>query len=116
MNTSTLSEALDYAIPDDKIVMDLRDILQKGIEGATTSIELNGKWAPVPVSVPITVVTKAFFVERFDTGFGAYKVLAALGAVKQVSSLWLEAEYCFSTLYYNHDMELITLDFHVDMS
>jgi len=118
MNTDLqlLLKNLDDVLPDYKIIADLREIIREGTEGNQTHIEINETWISVPVQVPIVMITKAFFKEYFDgVGFGTYKVLVSLGPPVQKKSGLMEPEYCFSTLYYNNDAELITLDFHSEM-
>lgn len=66
----------------------------------------------MPVDAQIEVVTKAFFDERFDIGLGVYRAEVAIGGVAEFKRGFMSPTFCFSTLYYNANVELITLDFH----
>ncbi len=112
MNTELLAQDLDSVLSDEKILADLYKILSEEKKGNITLIELDETWVPVPVDVPIYIINKSFFSRRYDIGFGTYRVLVSLGAPVKEKSGGLEAPYCFSTLYYNADAEMITLDFH----
>ena len=114
--TQDLNDALDGMLPDSKIIADIYGVLREEVDGNTTSIELDeGLWTPVPTDVPIFVISKSFFTRRYDIGFGTYRALVSLGAPILEKSGGLVSTYCFSTLYYNADAELITLDFYREM-
>jgi hypothetical protein len=104
-----LTNLLNKTIPNEKIIGDLWKILNKG----DSKVELNDKWVDIPCETQIDIVTKAYFLETYDNvGFGVYRVLLAIGGFKENPHGFHTAGICFSTLYYDKDGELITLDFH----
>jgi len=108
-----MSEKLTYLlnkeIPNEKVIDDLWDLLNE----SDLRVELNEKWVGIPRETQINIVTKAYFLETYENiGFGVYRVLLAIGGFKENPHGLHTAGICFSTLYYDKDRELITLDFH----
>jgi uncharacterized ParB-like nuclease family protein len=114
MNTTEIIKGLDKILSDAQIIRDISHILWG--ETASTEVELNGSKIVVPLNEPIDIVTKAFFKEYFDIGYGnCYRVQIAIGGVVDQSYGLLCAKYCFATLYYNEKQLVITVDFHSEM-
>ncbi|GBC60514.1 hypothetical protein DENIS_1471 [Desulfonema ishimotonii] len=114
MKKTDLERALDEALPDEKILSDVKRLLEYNAENGVTEIELNEKWVPIPIDVPIDIVSKAFLKEYYEgVGFGAYRVLVAIGGFKKDRYGFHEAGYCFATLYYNDQGDNFTEDYHV---
>lgn len=112
--TTNIVALLDQLLPDERILNDCYAVLREGAEDGMTEIELGAEWRPIPVSAPIVVVTKAFFNQRFNTGFGtSYRAQVAIGDVVETDIGTVDAGFCFATLYYNDERHLITIDFHV---
>ena len=105
---------LDRALPDERIIADVREVLRENSESDAVAVELDGEWLSVPCDVPIEVVTKACFREKYGIGFGTYKAQIALGGVTDEADGFLEAKFCFATLYYTDNAQLITVYFHKD--
>src|SRR5262245_32873042 len=109
---------LDEAVPDEVIFRDLRRFLARD---ASPSLCLEGEDGQVQLtidaaSVPLEVVTKAYFHERFDVDFGNhYRILVAIGGVGKVSSGIAKARICFALLYYNEEPAAMTLDYSLNM-
>lgn len=67
----------------------------------------------IPAKTEVDIVTKAYFHESFDNvGFSTFTVLLAIGGFKEDPHGIHKSGICFSTLFYNKDAELITLEFH----
>lgn len=115
MRTVNLIEELDRLLPDSQIIEDITSILwQKGSKGA--EIELERAKVLVPPNTRLEVVTKSLFKEYYDVGFGTcYRAQVAVGGVADQAHGILGAEYCFATLYYSQEQQIITVDFHEDM-
>lgn len=113
MSTVKVAEMLNSTLPNNQILNDVSQIIWETGEG---QIELEGEKNYIPKGTVVDVVTKAFFLEYFDIGFGTcYKVEVAIGGVVDEKHGIFSARYCFATLYYNQDCHLITVDFHKEM-
>ncbi len=112
MTTAFILQALHSALPDERVQKDVRAALEEDSTNGHAAIELDGHWVDVPIDAFLEVVTKAFFDERFDVGFGVYRAEVAIGGVVDLRHGFIKAKICFSTLYYNVETKLITLDFH----
>ena len=110
-----LSAYIDDALPDDLIVNDLKEILW--MDDPPGKVELDSDVITVPEAVTITVITKAFFSERFSIGFGSgFRVLVGIGDIQEGDAGYqLTCRYCFATLHYDEHCQLITEDFHSEM-
>lgn len=118
MNTDLVLQAMDTVLPDAKIVADCRAILgQPECSGtATVCIEFDDGDVHIPLDVEIVVVSKAIFKKYHEFGFGTgYRALVALGGLARIEQGIPEAKYCFMTLYYTAQSELLTEDFHKEM-
>lgn len=108
-----MEQVLDEALPDAKLLNDIADLLWQQANG---SVELEGKELRIPEGSKIDIAAKAFFLEKFDVGFGSsFRVLLAIGGVDSCEFGILTARYCFATLYYNEEGALITTSFHKEM-
>ena len=109
-------KVIDDALSDDQVVKDVLGALQDEKEPEWTTIEFENGDVRFPANPQITIVTKAYVVERYDIGFGSgYRIQVAVGGVQEQAFGILKAKYCFATLYYNHSREAITIDFHKEM-
>ena len=63
---------IDEAFPDEVIIRELTDILWS--DGEPGDVEINSEMVEIPRNAEVVVVTKAFFSERFDIGFGTFKL------------------------------------------
>ena len=112
MNTELLAQNLNAILTDKRVITDVYEFLSAGEDGDSTSIELDEGWVPIPINVPLFIINKSFVSRNYDIGFGTYRALVSLGTPIKSKSGNLEAQYCFSTLYYNSEVKMITLDFH----
>lgn len=104
-----LAKLLNQIIPDERILADLRAIVDDG----NNKVDLNDTWITIPSKIEIDIVTKAYFLESFSNiGFGVYKVLLALGGFNPDLHGFHSAEICFSTMFYDQEVKLISFDFH----
>jgi hypothetical protein len=109
--TSDIADILDSLLPDERLTSDLATALWT--EAAGTVEIADDVRIFVPPKTRIDVVTKAFFLERFDIGFGTtYRALLAVGGIESLDAGAPTAPYCFSTLYYDSNVRLLTIDFH----
>ena len=112
MNASDITFALDQALPDSKIVNDLRVALEEGSKEGFISIELMTVWTPVPIDASFQIVKKQFIKD--DTGSSTdmnYRVTVAIGDFQSSDIGWHEAGYCFAKLVYSDKGVLVTQDF-----
>lgn len=118
MTYQAVIQALDLALPDDQIRRDLTDLLAQYAEDGIVAISFDdedNELVSIPVDASIEMVTKAFFKEYVaEVGFGVYRVLVALGGFHRDDQGFHTATYCFATLYYNADGQLITHDIHTE--
>jgi len=106
---------MDEALPDEMILQDVYNLLARDAEDGQKRIELDEQWVSIPINIPVDIVTKAFFKEYYDVGWGiSYRVLVAIGKFKKDQYGLHTAEYCFATLYYNERGDMITEDFHTE--
>jgi len=112
MNASDVTFALDQALPDSKIVSDLRVALEEGSKEGFSSIELMTVWTPVPIDASLQIVKKEFSKDdtRASTNVN-YRVTVAIGDFQSMSNGSHKAGYCFSDLYYDDEGVLVTYDF-----
>ena len=106
--------ALDRALPDERIVTDVREVLRESSGSDLAAVELEGEWVSVPCDVPVEVVMKACVREKYGIGFGTHKAQVAVGGITDEAGEFLDAKFCFATLYYNDNVQLTTIDFHRD--
>jgi hypothetical protein len=115
MTTAEMIEHLEAILTDSKIVRDIDDLLSQRDDKGNVELHLNDQIVLVPPDTSVSVVTKALFKDYYDTGFGTYKVQVAIGGVSTQEYGVIEARYCFATLYYNENLQVITADFHEAM-
>jgi len=59
------------------------------------------------------VVTKAFFKEYFNIYFGTcYRITLAIGGAHLEEDGTVEAGFCFLTIWYNLQREILSREFH----
>jgi len=112
MNASDVTFALDQALPDSKIVSDLRTLFQEISEGDFAVIQVDTVWTPVPIEASFQIVKKQFIKD--DTGSSTdmnYRVTVAIGDFQSSDIGWHEAGYCFAKLVYSDKGVLVTQDF-----
>lgn len=92
----------------EKISADLEEILDE----ATRRVELETHWRGVPKGSPIEIVYRSYHACEFPVGFqDHFRVLVALGGVKEVFNGAIVPEICFARMIYNIDGKLVTADF-----
>ncbi|WP_333028494.1 MULTISPECIES: hypothetical protein [unclassified Microcoleus] len=105
---------LDDFLPDSKIKEDLLTILWEN--ELDCEIELEIGTIKVPRSTVLEVISKSCRQNNYPIGFGNYYAAqVAIGGVKKLTCGILEPVYCFATLFYNWELNLITTDVHSDM-
>ena len=123
MNTNHVLQRLDSRLPNPKIAQDIAQQLDKIALRKTTrdrdevEIEVEDQAIIiVPRQTPVEIITKALYKEYFDISFGTgYRVLAALGGIKEIECGIIEPVYSFITLHYDSELNIITVDFHRNM-
>jgi hypothetical protein len=112
-NTASLIVQFNQILPDERIAEDLRDGLRNSSSMNFVAIELEEERIQVPCDVSIQVVSKALFKDRYNIpGWGTLRAQVALGEVTDPLDGTAFAEYCFGTLYYDENCNLISSDFH----
>ncbi|MEO7715169.1 MAG: hypothetical protein ABIY70_03110 [Capsulimonas sp.] len=116
MNADQIAAALDRTLPDMQVLDDLFHRLRRLSETAGKSVEVGDDlWRAVPAGASLDIVTKAFYKEYFEgVGFATYKILVAIGGLQRSDVGAHTAKYCFATLHYDEEAQLITTDFHAD--
>ena len=116
MNTGSVLQYLDSLLPNDKVIQDIVNYTW-GDENHEVEVEVEDEMKVIlSKPQPIEVVTKALYHEYFEVSFGTgYRVLAALGGIKEIKFGVIYPTYCFMTLYYNSDLILLTADYHRKM-
>ncbi len=115
MDAVKVIKAIDEALPDEVILQDIHNLLAQDAVDGQTRIELGREWASIPINTPVDIVTKAFYKEYYNAGWGtSYRVLTAIGGFREDRHGLHTAGYCFATLYYNEQGHRITEDFHVE--
>lgn len=119
MTVAYVMKALDDALTDQQIVRDVLSVLRESSLGGIVKIEIdaeNAQTISIPEATPIEIVTKAFLKEYRDINFRTgYRVQVALGGIQDQKHGILYAKFCFATLYYNEQGQMITIDFHKEM-
>ena len=116
MNPPSSMIALDQDLPDRIIFQSLIQFMEK--RDVNWSIYPNDRDnLIIPPNTSLEVITKTFLKEYRNLDFGSgYRVLVAIGDVKQQPYGELAAHYCFATMYFNLQRDLITIDFHKELS
>ena len=105
---------LDDFLPNELIEKDLSNLLWE--DDPDVPIELEEESIVVPVGIPLEIVSKSYRQNVYEGGFGNhYATLVAIGGVSDRDGGYLEAQYCFATLFYSSEKSLITVDFHSEM-
>lgn len=112
MKTHRLLQLLDETLTDTQITDDLSRVLRSGSTNDHAAIEIQGSKVDIPLNVSSRVVTKAVFKDRYNSGFGTLRAQVALGEVIDHADGDVIPKYCFTTLYYDEDCNLISTDFH----
>ncbi len=101
--------ALEQWLPDAVVIDDLKRVLYAD---SPVVVELESGDVLIPLECEFEVVSKAFIEQRFDVRWGTcFRAIVAIGNVTRVEYGTIQAKYCFSTLWYNHERKLITTDF-----
>jgi len=109
---------LDDFLPDSKIKEDLLNMLwEDELEcELECEIELEIGTIKVPRDALLEVVSKSYRNNRYNIGFGNYYAAqVAIGGVREEKCGILYPVYCFATLFYDLDRDVITTDVHSDM-
>ena len=106
---------LDDFISDSQIKRDLGYILRNDI--ADEKVEINDEYyITIPSGAKLEVIAKSCRQNHYHSSFGDhYAVLVAIGGVVNITSGIPVPQYCYATLFYSSDKNLITLDFHSEM-
>jgi len=123
MNTSHILQRLDSILPNHQIIQDVAQqfdkMILKNAKKTRNEIEIEIEDQAIiiiPRQVSVEIVTKALYKEYFDISFGTgYRILAALGGIKEIEFGIIEPVYCFITMYYDSKLNLIAVDFHKNM-
>ena len=103
---------LDQVCSDDYVVNLAKKVTLDAGNGYSVEVELeDGSVVYVEQDDVFTVITKACFKERFDIEFGAIKALVAIGECREAGGI-VTASKCFSTLYFDEKVKLISIDYH----
>ncbi len=105
-----LSDLLNSILPDSKIYEDLQECFKEcGYDLELTDNVIT----KIPSDVNCEIVTKIYYHENFKhVGFGTIVVLISIGKFIEDEHGLHSAEYCFFTLHYNDDCEMVTYDVH----
>lgn len=105
---------LDEFLPDTQIQKDLSNILWKDSEECEVELE-EGK-LKIPCNTLLEIISKSYRKNIYPVGFGNYYAAqVAIGGIKEQRSGILYPVYCFATLFYDSDKDLITTDVHSEM-
>lgn len=105
---------LDDFLPDSKVKEDLLNILWE--DKLECEIELETGKVKVPRNAHLEVVSKSYRQNKYQVAFGNYyAVQVAIGGVRKKESGIIYPVYCFATLFYNWERNLITTDVHPEM-
>ncbi len=105
---------LDDFIRDSQIKHDLLNILWE--DELECEIELETGTIKVPRDTLLEVVSKSYRQNKYGIGFGNYYAAqVAIGGVKKQQCGLLYPVYCFATLFYNSERNIITTDVHPEM-
>ena len=110
-----LLHLLDEILSDSQINKNLLHLLRGSRANGHPVIEIEGSSVRVPVNVGFKVVTKAVIKDRYNSGFGVLRAQVAIGDVIDHEDGDVDAKYCFATLYYDNDCNLISSDFHKNL-
>jgi hypothetical protein len=105
---------LDDFLPDSQVKEDLLNILWE--DELECEIELETGKIKVPRGALLEVVSKSYRQNRYEIAFGNYYgVQVAIGGVVKKESGILYPAYCFATLFYDRERNIITTDVHPEM-
>ncbi|MBD2183323.1 hypothetical protein H6S82_17450 [Planktothrix sp. FACHB-1355] len=111
---SILYPVLDDFLPDYKVKEDLLNILWE--DDLECEIDLETGKIKVPRDTLLEVISKSYRQNNYQIGFGNYYAAqVAIGGVKKQESGILYPVYCFATLFYNRERDVITTDVHPEM-
>ncbi len=107
---------IDLLLPNSLILDDLKKILWSYPE-EECFVEIDGNKLFVPRDTNLEVIDKIYRKNIYNVSFGKnyFYTHVAIGGVSKVSGGIIDPVYCFSTLFYNSCIEMITVDFHSDM-
>ena len=106
-----LEEMLNVVLPDSKIIDDLTAEIHGRMGGVVPQGATPGVAIPADATFP--VLFKMFLKEYYEgVGCSAFKVMIAVGGVESVAHGVVQPKYCFATLRYSRDVQLISADFH----
>lgn len=111
MSMTALITLLDNCISDEKILVDLTQLIWKECDGKIEFQE--DVITQIPRNTVFKIITKAFFKEYYQIGYSTgYKVIVSIGDIKNIEFGIPTPEYGFATLYFNEAGQLFTQDFH----
>jgi len=104
----TITSALNDMLSIDKIKNDARSVVSEADGVLWVNDE---KSVDVSTKDPLEVIAKSFHIRDPEYGFGNhFRALVAVGGLIGINNGIPEAGKCFLTLWYNQDVELITVD------
>lgn len=105
---------LDDFLPDSKVKEDLLNILWE--DELDCEIELESGKIKVHRETILEVVSKSYRQNNYQVDFGNYYAIqVTIGGVKYSKCGILYPVYCFATLFYNQNQNVITTDVHPEM-
>lgn len=103
---------LDAVLSDVRVTSDLRTVLGE----AGNIVELNENRVQVAPDASIHIVARSAHTYEVSMGYGDhFRVLAAIGGVAVVTHGVPHPRFCFATLRYTMEGDLINVDFSKEM-
>jgi hypothetical protein len=106
---------INQFLPDSLIQDDLLKFLWGDRNECEIELDENNTIV-VSRSVKLEVIVKLYRHSVYKVGFGNYFCAeVAIGGVTKVSGGIVEPLYCYATIFYSPEKEVITVDVHSDM-
>ena len=107
-----LRDLVISVLPDERVAADLREVLAEG----GYRIELDGSDVSVPTDTTLHIVARSSHTYEYQIGFGDhFRVLVAVGGVKDLAHGVPTPGVCFATMWYGPQADLTTVDFSSQM-
>lgn len=105
-------QLLNTTVDQESVRKDLNRILTNN----DSKIELKGNYFKIPLNTPIDIVSKSIHIYNYDLGFGDHlRVLVAIGGLTEIKDGIPMPLYCFATMWYTLEGDIITVDFTLKM-
>lgn len=109
VTTFRISEILDTLIPDALAISHVKSAIS---ESLYHGVEFDDGVMVIPEECQYVIFSKSVTCHRMDVGFGSvYRCVVSIGNVHLDAHKIPVSEYCFVTVWYSLDAELITMDF-----